>query len=292
MKCTGISVGNNHPRDSRTMGQFVGSEQAGTPLGKLLSALVAENVWSDRYEVYASFGKEPFLNIDNPTLFLPGYPLIIREKDGDNLSVRKVEDMVRAHIRGTMESLRPAIDILQGQSNDLYRALDQIDTHKAKAAIVAVFPEAAETIPVPSEMGDGGLYAFSAGAGTAPVFVARAIDHEFVGGVARLNLSRSDWYMMGNGGGQHERHAKFWVALARAFAARKLQIQEDDFLGNGLIRTQWEDRPQQADPHVVEKVVLRLPDSTDVIVRFGSDNLPAKMHFAPNASLVDKHMMP
>ena len=280
------------------MEQLAGHKQAKSPFGKLLVALTEENAWSRKYEVYASFEGKPYLSIFHPK-FLSGRPLIIDEEVFD-LSVHGMENAVRAHIQKSKKSLEPGISLLQDQANDLYRTFNQIDEDKARAAIVAVFPEADVATRIDSSGGD--LYSFysSGGIDSSPIFVARNVGGEFVGGVARINCAASFWYGKGTGIGKHQKHGLFWTALAQTFAAQELQVPEDALRSSNVVAREmpWQYRGTypKADPYVVEKVVLRLSrTSTDVVVHFGANNLPVRVEAVPdtaNLSLVDRDMTP
>ena len=285
MKCTGISTGNRHPEDSRTMEQFIGSEQANSSLGKLLIALTEETTWSAGYNVYASFEEEfPYLNISHTT-FLSECPLIISHKTGDNWSVRRVEDAVRALLYDSQKSLRSSINILQGRAHNLRQMSEQITVDKAKAAIVAVFPEANSARYHSLATTRGGFYLFTTGAEATPIFVAREIDHEFVGGVARIDCPFSVWYRAEDGILTYQKNGLFWAALARVFAERKLGVK--DLLCENVFASE---KPLEAivaqlkvDPYVVEKVIMRIrfwPEGEKVVVEFGSDNLPTKAYMS------------
>lgn len=282
MKCTGISLGNTS-KDNRTLEQFVGSPEADNPLGQLLIALTNENTWSVDYTVSAHFhGDEPRMYISHDS-FLPERSLSI-SADTSNLSVRGVEDAVRAHLRESQESMWPAISILQHHVNGLYQTFEQIDTDKARAAVVKAFPEAkgAEYSPA---MARGGLHCFhNGGINQTPIFVAREINHEFVGGVARIiGCSAFEWYGMSDGVKASQRHGVFWIYLAIQFVAREFQVNEKEIYFQSISVTE---KPFEVicvqppiDPYIVEKVLLRITcHKKDVVVEFGSDNLPAKVY--------------
>lgn len=280
MKNTGISTG-NRSSDNKTWQQFLDSEYAGSPTGRVLIELVAETAWSGKFEVYASLDPtDSYLNISHPT-FLPRQSLIIDIREDDQLSVRRVEDAVREHLSTSRESVRSVLDILQGYSNDMQQTLEQIAKDKAVAAIAKAFPE--ESLAT-FELFQGSvdLYAFGKLDGTT-LYVARALGHEFVGGVARLNLSYQAWYEMRNGASQGQRHNVFWAALARAAVVREYGIQEEDCYAGVVYATEkpWEN--SKVDQYVVEKVALHFQSQEregTAIVEFGKDNLPAKTYMA------------
>jgi len=294
MKCTGISVGSRSPQDNRTLEQFVESEQGSTPLGRLLVALTKETAWSGEYTVYGSFGeKHPHLYVRHES-FLPERSLAIGGTDND-LSLRGVENAVREHIKESQQGMRPAINILQSRVNELHRALDRIASDKARTAIVAAFPEANGVEQTPA-VHQSGLYAFGAKTARDQLYVARELDHEFVGGIARIDCNTLYWYQLQDGVEKGQRHGLFWAQLARAFAARELDIEEKDLWCESVsaIEKPWES--PQVDQYIVEKGVLRNGPVERVIVEFGPDNLPAKAYvaepLAQAVELVDKHMTP
>lgn len=273
-------MGNQSPRDNRTMEQFVSEPAAKSPLGKLFIELTKEMVWSNEYEISAYLGRDaPYLRIDHPT-FLSDRPLIVRNRT-KIVSIRDVEDALQAHFRESEESLRPEISRLQNQRDDLYRASDQITVDKAKAAIVSVFPEAADSRHF-APYGRSDLCCFILGHGFGhKIFVAREIDHEFGGGVVELHIPGDEWHHRESG----QKHKDFWKALARAFVAREFQIPEDTLYGKYV---GVEEKPLDAwapgpdDPYIVEKVVLGVLGEGQVVVTFGANNLPAEAVLVPH----------
>lgn len=282
MKCTGISTGSSSD-DSLTLEQFTESEHAETPLGKLLTALAGEAVWSNDYTIYASFdGDRPFLKV-NHQFFLSESSLMIHDDAKTVLSVRGVEDAVRMHISNSQNGIRPAISMLQNRVNDLGRVSDKIMWDKAREAIVAAFPQAVGATP--RNVGSGvDLYAFSANYQIGPVFVARAVGGEFVGGTACVECSGFEWTKAGDGIEKGRRHHLFWAALARAFTTREHDIPEKNLWCEQIsaVENPWSD--QQTEWFTVEKAVFRVPskiprdvrDNTFIVVEFDANNLPAK----------------
>ncbi|MFA5996339.1 MAG: hypothetical protein WC790_01295 [Candidatus Paceibacterota bacterium] len=262
------------------MDEFARSEHAETPLGKLLIALVGETVWSNDYTIYASFdGERPFLQVNHKT-FLSENSLMIYDDAKTVLSVRGVEDAIRALIRESRKALSSSINLLQYRRDDLERVFGKIMWDKARAAIVAAFPQVAAATP--SHVGtENDLYAFCANANTGPVFVARAVDGEFIGGTACVECSGFDWYNAGNGVEEGRRHNLFWAALAQAFAARELRIPGESLWGCEKVfasEKPWEF--PQSEPYIVEKVIFSNWKG-EIVVEFGSDNLPATVTVLP-----------
>lgn len=278
MKCTGISVGTRHPQDKRTLEQFVGSEQAKSPLGKLLIALVEEKVWSDSYEVNASLGERPCLCITHKVFSSSRQSLIVRDDGAISLSVRGVEDAIRTHLRHSWEAIEPSIEILENKISSLHQTSRKIAIDKAKAAIVAVFPEAVDASWSGDEL-QGDLYCFllPRDINGRPIFVAREIDHEFIGGVARIDCSYSHWYGAARGIEAAGKYGIFWVALAQAFVAREVGIPEEELRYREVHAS--EVAPPPFGNYKVDKVVLSAISclrgvDEDIVVEFGVDNLP------------------
>lgn len=281
MKCTSISTGSSSG-DNLTLEQFTESEHAGTPLGELFVALTGEAVWSSDYTIYASFdGRRPFLQVNHRT-FLSEGSLVIYNDGKTVLSVRGVEDAVRALIHDSRKALQSSISLLQYRRNDLERLSDKIMWDKARAAIVAAFPQAADATPsnVGSEVD---LYAF-ANKGMGPIFVARAVGGEFIGGTACVWRNSFEWFSAGDGIKEGQRHYLFWEALARTFVRSELDVSEEDLRHANVFASEnpWDD--QRLERFTLEKAVFRVPskipknirDDTFVVVEFGSDNLPAR----------------
>lgn len=256
--------------DNIPMEHFVGSGLAATPLGQLLVALIEETIWSVEYGVCGYWGEKPCLEIHHST-FLSGHPLVIDEASGIR-SVRGVEDAVRAHLHSSQKRIESLIDPLQGKANDLYRTAVNISKCKAKAAIVAAFPEAGETAL--NSLGiQYGFYLFAADASSAPSFVAREIDHGFCG-IARIDCDSYAWYTAIGGIGKNQQLDIFWTALARTFAARELQIPED------TLECECVAAEENSVGRQVETVVFHLPNGLRVDVEF-AENLPAKVTLVP-----------
>ncbi|MDD2657825.1 MAG: hypothetical protein PHD04_04185 [Candidatus Pacebacteria bacterium] len=276
MKCTDIQIGDINSKDKPTLEQFAESAEAESSLGKSFLALTQETAWSSDYTVGAYLTDAPFqkprLVIKHETFVRP---LVIKDGTGTDLSLRGIEDAVRDHFRECKEWLQPTLSHLQGQINDLFRAREKITVDKAKAVIVAVFPEAAEATPFSTPWGRD-LCAFSTGMDEGPVFVVRMLDLEPAGGVARIDCHPGYWYGLGDGVEKNKMHGLFWAELARAFAARELQIPEKDLGCEDVVATEKPWEFPQVDPYVVEKVVLRDGPGERIVVEFGSDNLPMK----------------
>lgn len=276
MKCAGISVGSSS-KDARTFEQFIESPQAESPLGELFIALVKETAWSSAYEVYASIdGESSWLTIYHKTL-LPDRSLAIPRDTGQVLSVQEVEKAVRAHLKNCEKSIWPIVSILQDRAHTLQRALEDIDTDKAKAAIVAAFHEEANLVPIIST--DKELYAFhhSNDNDEGPIFVARKVDGEFTGGAARINCSVFRWFQTENGMLIDQRIGMFWATLAMAFAARKLRISEKTLY---CINVCTNEKPfgtlEGSVPTSVQLGIVR--KSSTITVKFEDDGLPTKAY--------------
>ena len=279
MKVSGITVGDTTPRDSRTMEEFVGSEWAETLAGKLLIALAAETAWSGEYEVYAHpAGNKPYLNIRH-TSFLPERSLLIYPGPGIE-SVRHVEDAVRAHLQQSEDSLKPVVSLLHGKQSGLYHAREAIPIGKAKAAIVAAFPEAADAYHN-HLLGTSDLYGFVLSEDKdrhEQIFFARVMDGEFTRGIAWVNMSSLTWYC-DKDNNELQKHRRFWEALALTFAANELGIPEKNLYCQKVDAEEkphlWP-RPVGYDPYVVREALFRQQFTDDqIVVTFGADNLPS-----------------
>ena len=272
MKVIGISVGISSPQDNRTMKEFIGSEWALTPLGKLFIALAEETVWSGEYRVAASFGSEPRLTVFHPT-FLSDQPLEIVEGAGI-LSVKDVEDALRAHFRKSWEGIQSVMSVLQNTTSSLREASNRIEVDKAKAAIVAVFPEAMAA----RHNHVLGTYDLSAFEGhDEQIFLARQIDGEFLHGIARIGMQPLHFY----GLKERDKRSCFWEALALAFAEKELGLAEGH-LYSLKIEVEEKERvwphPAGYDPFIVREVLFQERLVGDqVVVTFGANNLPASV---------------
>lgn len=280
MKNTGISLDGNDPRATTSEIALMRGLANKTPLlWELFEALVAEDTWSREYNVYVDFVSTlPVLVIDHPT-FLPDWPLVVYVKAG--MSVRNIEDAVREHYGESEKSLEPEIKHLQERKHALSCASNRIMENKAKAAIIDVFPET--TVATLNSIGvQDDLYCFTGpDPGIRPVFAARVISNDFVGGVACINDNAGQWYEAEVGIKTDQRHGIFWKALARTFAARELKIPKDSFYCQKVFSEEkpflWP-RPVGYDPYIVREVLFR-QQFTDgqIVVTFGSNNLPGKV---------------
>lgn len=289
MKCTDIQVGDVNSKGEPTLDQFAGRAEAASSLGKLFIALTQETVWSGEYTVGAFLAEEPFhrprLIIRHPTFVRP---LVIEDGAGTVLSLRGAENAVRTHFNECQEWLRPTIDHLHGQVNDMYLASKKIAMDKAEAAVVATFPEAAGIKRTPVT-GIHDLYFFSKDEDEGSIYVVRELDHEFVGGVAHIDCTVFYWYGLEDGIEKGERHGLFWAELARAFAARELVIPEKDLWCESVSATEKPWAFPQVDPYIVDKVVLQASDRKEyIVVLFGVNNLPAKAYWAESEQVISR----
>lgn len=266
-----------------TFEEFLKSEWALTPLGKLLTALVAETVWSNMYEVSADFAlykkQKPFLRVEHQA-FLDDVPLTINESRLDSMSVRAVENALRQHIIASEKTLESAMSILQRKRADLSDAVDDIGVCKAKAAIVAVFPEATNAMRNHVlNTYDLSAFVLSQGGSHEQVFLARQIDGEFVRGIVRIRMEALAFYRLP----ETEKRNNFWKALALAFAEKELGLSEGSLFPSEIEVEEKEGSwpyPVGFDPYVVKEVLFRqrFPATTgEVVVTFGADNMPASV---------------
>lgn len=171
--------------------------------------------------------------------------------------------------------MRPTIEYLNGQINDMRQASEDIAVDKARAAIVAAFSEAVDISQTPITAGRD-LYAFhKKDIDHGPIYVARKLDHEFVGGVARIDCSASRWYGLRDGIEKGQRHGLFWAELARAFAARELGVPEKDLLCDSVSATEKPRTFLEVEPYIVGKAVLRILGGKENVVVLFRGNLPA-----------------
>ncbi len=278
LSCPGGDLSSAH---DMTWEEFLLSSAAKTRLGRLLLDLVEEVIWSREYEVRAFFGRDSFLIIRHKS-FLLDFPLTIHD-DGHFWPPRRVETMVREHLHLSEETLFREINDFMEKVAAMQSATNRITTDKAKAAILEVFPEAGGAKDVVDSL--YGLCAFAAPLNRAAIFVARLIDGEPAGGVAQIRVSPFDWKQTKYGISDHERLGMFWVALAKAFAARELHglgITEESLEAYhaGIIAQENPDM-EQKDPYIVRKIILRYGSTPEIVVVFGSDNLPAKVLYEP-----------
>lgn len=290
MKNIGISLNAQDLRGSASEMMMLRELANKTPLlWELFEVLVAEDKWSRVYNVYVDFVSTlPVLVIDHPA-FLPDRPLVIHVKAG--MSVRDVEDAVRKHFHDSEESLAPEIKHLQERGRALSRASEHIMVDKAKAAIIDVFPET--TVATLNSIGvQNDLYCFTGpDPGIKPVFAARNISNDFVGGVACINCNGGQWYEAEVGITTDQRNGIFWKALARTFAARELKIPKDSFYCQKVFSEEkpflWP-RPVGYDPYIVREVLFR-QQFTDgqIVVTFGANNLPASVVRVPDNENVE-----
>lgn len=253
-------------------------EEGETAAGKLLVALVNENAWSKDYVVTGRFdGGLPSIAIEHESFKY--HPLVIQPTDWEGWTVRRVEDEVRKRIDEMVESVQTQMQSLQNQISSMHYTRSHIDVDKARAAILAAFPDAGVLNYVALDTSD--LYGFYVTSNRGPSYLARVLDHEPVGGVVRLPCSVTDWYLLLPGIGRHERHGYFWAALAQAFAARELHIPENELQCDEVQAMVMEWDPGQVDRNIVKYATLRTFNGRNIRVVFDENNLPAKAQFLP-----------
>lgn len=271
MKCTGISVGNSS-EGNRTLEQFIQSKLARSPLGQLFLALTFEKEWSSKYTVYASFGNEPCLIIGHQD-FLPDRPFIIKGKKAYRpLTVRLVEAAIRAHLRDSREAVHLSVNILKEKIEKINEVLNRIDEDKAIGAINAAFLATVgiQLVLIPTLTND--LYSFYED-DQGPIFIARKIDGEFIGGVARIDCSILSWCREEDGILHNQRYGIFWIALAKAFVIHELKLLKDVMYCRSISASE---NPGDDDcRYTVEKVIMGM-EGRDVVVTFEND-LPASV---------------
>ncbi|MFA6408238.1 MAG: hypothetical protein WCW36_02070 [Candidatus Paceibacterota bacterium] len=209
------------------MKQFFESGLTETPLGKFFTELVTEDSWLAEYTIDASFnGIISRLAIHHET-FLPG--CVVTIKGGDDLTTQGVEKAIRKHLGDSRKSLYAQVQVLQRQADAINHTIDRIDLDKAWSVITSVFPAAQNFLKVTGP-DYYGLYSFFTSVHTGPVFVARKIADEFVGGVARMGVSPKEWSDMPDGINRHQKWGYFWLELARQCAEAQLGIPRKDLL--------------------------------------------------------------
>lgn len=256
--------------------QFEGVDFAGTPLGKLFLALIAETAWSSEYSVIINVHRGPELIINHP--HFPA-KLVIWDSNWTDWSVRRVEDAVREHLGKQMGAVRAKVEPLQGQISAMDDALRRIDKAKARAALLAAFPDVGELTLFSPDPAD--VYAFGTVMDHTPAYLVRMVNHEAVGVACLSDQSPLGWHVLSDGIAKHQRLGDFWIALAKSFAARELGIPEVDLTRCDEICVTEKPWAPKQDKYVVNKVVLRTFDDRKIVVTFGVDNLPASVDLVP-----------
>lgn len=286
MKCTEILIGDMPPpRSGRTIQQFAESEEAGTPFGRLIIALTEETAWPAEYSFSANigYGDYPYLVVDHP-IFRIGNSLVFKASTEMDISVRGVEDAICKHLLDQRDGLQMAISALKQDAHALDEEARQIVVRKARAAIFRRFPLLGEIEYLPFQATWHDLYAFKGNGSGGPLYVARAIDKEIVGGVASVDCQPPVWNDMEEGVGSGERHNLFWSELARAFAIDELNLAEDEIPSNGNVAAKekemsaWISQPKVDRYEVRKGVFYSLTRGERIVVDFGNDNLPARAY--------------
>jgi hypothetical protein len=258
--------------------QFKESSYGCTAFGKLFLALTEETAWSGDCLVRMQY---PTTLLIAHKAFVPADSwLVIANEDWTDWTVRRVEDAIRAHFNDSMEAVRQKIQPLQNQVYAMDDALRRIDKAKAQAALTTAFPEAAEFAqfsPAPTN-----VYCFGKMMDRTPTYLVRMVNHEPIGGVACLSdMSALGWHVLSDGVEKDQRLGRFWIALAKTFAARELDVAEDELLAKQVIAVEQPWDPKMADHYLVDSVILRTIDRGEIVVKFGPDNLPAEAEFVP-----------
>lgn len=277
-----IMTGNVSPDDDITLNQFLASREAETDGGKRFLALLDEKVWSGAYTASIHFddkGRLVLFQVNHPC-FIEGRALWIDPEK--QKTVRDVETAVRAHIDALRKHLEPKIARLQIQDDKLYRARRQILIDRAKAAVVAIFPEA-ESAEYFKLQDDSAFYSFGAPDGEQTIFVVREVGGEFIGRVVRIILFPLEWRCLRPGLETNQREWVFWTALAKTFASTKLGIPENEFHCLDVVakKKTFEEmaRNPGIDPYIVEGVHLRTA-SQKIVVEFDC-NMPVDVSAVP-----------
>lgn len=297
MKCIGVSIGNTWSIQDKTLEQFVAHAHDWSCMKgqwrDLAFALSGGNAWSMEYSFSVRLidDHQPSLTIHYPeSLEMIEHPLMFTGENG--VSVRGVEDAVRVHLWKLHEEVLARIAQLQKDADNLAEAAFQITIDKAKAAVVAAFPEADGADYIPCQAARHDLYAFAhngiENVHSNPVYVVRVVGGEAVGGIARIESTVFTWCGMR----EEERLECFWAELAWTFAALNfLPTDEPHRRGHVLsteVRSEVLRNLHGTDPYHVDKAVFPAHGKQDIVVEFGSDNLPAKAYLAtPVVGLID-----
>lgn len=266
------------PTPATTLGAYLSLKQfeevyfASTPLGKLFLALIAETAWSSEYSVVINIYRGPELVISHA--HFPA-KLVIWDSSWADWTVRRVEDAVRKHLDEQMKAVRAKIEPLQNSVSAMDGLLRQIDARKARAALLAAFPDVGELALFSPDPAD--VFCFGKVIEHTPAYLVRMVNHEAVG-VARLSdQSPLGWHMQSDGIAKNQRLGEFWAGLAKSFAGRELQIPETELRCDEVVAVEmpWEPKKNR---YVVSKVVLRTVDDRRIVVMF-ANNLPAKAEF-------------
>lgn len=262
--------------DTFTLEDFRKRPTAGIPLGKLFIALCEENTWSAAsFTVTGRFANETTLVIWHPA-FLRGRALVIDEACGI-LTVDQVEAAVRKHLEETAEWLLPTIKDLSDQRERARTAERQIDIDKAKALVVARYPEAADTRYRHAADMRREFHPFAKDK-EASVYVVRQLGDAFVGPV-KVRCTPFDWHCAGHEVRGHPQYKLFWEALAVQFAARELEVPEEKILSGipAVRELPWQEG--QVGGLRIEKVHVSIQAGRlqEFIVEFDENNLPARL---------------
>lgn len=257
----------------------------GNPLAKLLNELIAENLWSSKYTISGHFSPPSVhLQVRHPDFLKPLYIY------SDSAStVREVEDLVREHLRRTIEQARSEMKEIQKRIGLQMGLRDEINHAKARAAIVDVFPEATNLKRVSTSPTLCAFINEADGVDTKHIYAAREINNDFVFGVARLACEHSGWDLRGNGLEVGSKLEMFFIALARRHAAEKLLVPEDKLWDPKLEAfekppEEWRGKPG-VDPYVVNGTIFQTEGGEAVVVFV--NNLPiGSVKVTPTATIV------
>lgn len=280
MKCTEIVTPGGSELSWNT---FAESDLAKRGFGRLAIDLAEESAWSDDFEFelfLSEVGTVARLKFSH-AVFLPEFPLVIHD-DGTAWTINRVEAEICDYI---LESQR-FIDHQFREWAEKQARLGEVRkkiiiTDKIWRKVIAEFPSA--DIGKQVVHSRYGLYAFATPR-KDEVFVARFIENDIFCGVARINLSPCAWKQVPDGLEAHQKHGMFWIALAKAFAARKLKAlgitaEELDLYQPGIVAHE-NPNPDHPDPYVVRRAML-VRHEEETVILFGSDNLPAELILPP-----------
>jgi len=126
---------------------FPKSKLAKTPLGALYAALLEENVWSQDYDVYASFGGEtPFLAISHKSFRYSEAGtrnFLIRLRDDNTApNTHEVAMMVLENFKDHKQAISSVVADLENTKRDVESGNAKVLFGLARLAILAAFPGA------------------------------------------------------------------------------------------------------------------------------------------------------
>lgn len=254
---------------------------ARTQIGQLLRILAEEDPPGlAPYSLSASFSELEVRLIVSHHAFPVSYQdLIIETSHDGDLTVEDVEIAIRTHLNRCHSAVRESARQMELKLGDIEATLRQISIDKARAAIIAAFPDEAigEYLPIQQTFQD--FWTFAKKGDDRTLYAARQVD--VVGNFVAIrldNTSIAEWAEeMGEDINCGGRYGFFLMTLAEAYAASELGLDSTKFGWKHVLGAEVPGRlgiNRFTNVKAVMSVNWLHEEEGDVIVEFDANNMP------------------